>query len=190
MTWDEIKDKYRRVALHVLGIEAPEEEVQNFMYKQILYKSCATNGIIDSIACDEWQRNQNKSAPLAGVAVAVPVSSPALPRRLGLLHDVENIITRLSFWIANKFGSYTEMRELVGAALADNVERALKRFYRVLVAADEYIFSRFPFKKQQDSEGSANLLSVVRKGIDTAGTGNTTGSFKSSHRDEHIEAGS
>lgn len=50
MTWDEIQEKYRRVALHVLGCDAPEEAVKEFMFRQILYKSCTTNGIIDSLS--------------------------------------------------------------------------------------------------------------------------------------------
>lgn len=170
MTWNEITDKYRRVALGVLGIEAPEEEVQNFMFKQILYKSCSTNGIIDSIACTD-AGSQPKNISLAGIVM--PVST--MPsRRLGLLQDVENAITKMSFWIANKFGSYPEMRRLVGSALADNVERALTNFCRVLVTIDQRIFAKFSFKKLYHK-----TVGIQRQ--------NTTHTWQA---DEHIEVGS
>jgi hypothetical protein len=162
MTYDEIREKYRRVALNVLGVEAPEDEVREFMYRQILYKSCATNGIIDSIANMPTTTPLQSAAMIAASATTLPMplaplmqdaattntrslsqtaagrlsngnaGAPALKRGLGLFQDLENLITRVSFMIASMFGSYTDMRALLGSGIVDTVERLLSRLYAIM----------------------------------------------------------
>jgi hypothetical protein len=162
MTYDEIREKYRRVALNVLGVEAPEDEVREFMYRQILYKSCATNGIIDSIANMPTTTPLQSAAMIAASATTVPMplaplmqdapttntqstsltaagrlsngnaGAPALKRGLGLFQDLENLITRVSFMIASMFGSYTDMRALLGPVIVDTVERILSRLNTII----------------------------------------------------------
>lgn len=50
MNWEEVKLKYRREAIQVLGSSAPKEEIDFHVYNRILERSCATNIVLDEIA--------------------------------------------------------------------------------------------------------------------------------------------
>lgn len=61
MTWEEVKEKYRRQAIKELGADASVDDIEYFIHKRVVDKACSTNQFFDRIALIHNDNNNNIS---------------------------------------------------------------------------------------------------------------------------------